>query len=131
MSDNPTKPTANLTPHEELLFYLESIAALLGEEPSWADNFMQRINTYTQARIDESETELYMKGYNDAHSEAKHALSSAASLIDEKYEVQVKEYENQKTRKEQPTSDTTLAIDTVDMTYEEKKLINDNLFELL
>src|SRR5690242_10394682 len=47
---NPTKPTTNMTPHEELLFHLENIAALLGEEPSWADKFMQRIDTYTQAK---------------------------------------------------------------------------------
>jgi|GEM_PF-6292785 len=68
-----TKPIANMTPHEELPFHLENIAALLGEEPSWADKFMQRIDTYTQAKEREAridEEKVYRKSYPKRNTRA-------------------------------------------------------------
>lgn len=154
-----TKSTTNLTPHEELLFYLESIAALLGEEPSWADNFMQRINTYTQAKereaikSDEHHLHRYFHYYLETMYK-KHGLEDVKYMFMDGFEEPLEpDYlcdaiyelaerlgyrlennmwiEISKLKNDDVCENTLLAIDTVEMTHEEKKLISDNLFELL
>lgn len=129
---SPTKPTTNLT-REELEKQVFQLTADTGQEfmktkvlKDWtlSKDIMQLIDTYAQAK--EREARL-----NELAS-ADTAMDSSGINEMEEWEDYYKERTAELTSgKEESMRDTVLAIDTIDMTNEEKKLINDNLFELL